>query len=88
MYPPEKAIDYLKRLVKANKDTKKFLTDLAKSRFEVLMNEPSGDGYIVGSYGELQDCVENSILLFSTVPGFAVWAVDNLPKRATKAKKK
>ena len=85
---PEKAIDYLKRLVKANKDTKKFLTDLANQDKDILLNESTSDGYIVGSYEELQDCFENSVLLFASVPGFAAWAVENLPKRTTKPKKK
>ena len=84
----EKAAGYLKRLSAVNKDTKSFLTDLAKDRIEDMLNGMDDEGYIADSYGELQECLNNSMLLFASVPKFATWAVENLPKRATRSKKK
>ena len=82
----EQAADYLAQLSKCNKDTKKFLTDLAKGRLENILNM-ADDGYCPNTYEELQTELDENSFLFVSASGFPEWALEHLPKRASRTKK-
>ncbi len=70
---PDEATDYLKRLQKINKGTKKFLRAAAGERLEEI-DERFGYGYRPFTADELIDLVENNLPLFVSVPDFFRWA--------------
>lgn len=70
---PDEATEYLKRLQKINKGTKKFLRAAAGDRLEEI-DERIAYGYRPFTADELIELVENNLPLFITVPGFFQWA--------------
>ncbi len=82
----EQAADYLTRLSKCNKDTKKFLTDLAKGRVKDIF-DMADDGYCPNTYEEFLAELEENSFLFASASGFPEWALEHLPKRTSRGKK-
>lgn len=70
---PDEATDYLKRLQKINKGTKKFLRAAAGDRLEEI-DERMAYGYRPFTADELIELVENNLPLLISVPGFFRWA--------------
>lgn len=84
----EKAVKYLERLAAANKDTKKFLTDLAKKDMDTIIKNSiavfSATGYRPASYDEFLIEMQECRFLFLSVPAFPQWAVKHFPKISKK----
>lgn len=70
----DKAADYIKRLAKANKDTKKFLRAAAHDELDDYIDELNPYGYQPFTMEELLDELMKSSYLFDSVPYFFVWA--------------
>jgi len=70
----DKAEDYIKRLAKANKDTKKFLRAAAHDELDDYIDELNPYGYQPFTIEELLDELMKSSYLFDSVPYFFVWA--------------
>ena len=70
---PDEATDYLKRLQKINKGTKKFLRAAAGDRLEEIDGRMAY-GYRPFTADELIELVENNLPLFISAPGFFRWA--------------
>lgn len=82
----ELSIQYLQRLNKANKDTKKFLNAIANERAEAFLEHLSPYGYQPFTIEELiQEYLENHYL-FDGVAHFYDWAYRNLKKTSGTAK--
>ena len=69
----KEATDYLKRLQKINKGTKKFLSAAARDNLEDI-DERMGFGYRPFTSDEPLETVEESMFLFDSVPAFFKWA--------------
>ena len=82
----DKAEDYIKRLAKVNKDTKKFLRAAARDQLYDYMDEMSPYGYQPFTMEELLDELMKSSYLFDSVPYFFAWASKVLATK-TSAKK-
>ena len=82
----DQAEDYIKRLAKANKDTKKFLRAAARDQLYDYMDEMSPYGYQPFTMEELLDELMKSSYLFDSVPYFFAWASKVLATK-TSAKK-
>ena len=70
----DKAEDYIKRLAKANKDTKKFLRAAAHDELDDYIDELNPYGYQPFTMEELLDELMKSSYLFESVPYFFTWA--------------
>ena len=70
----DKAEDYIKRLAKANKDTKKFLRAAAHDELDDYIDELNPYGYQPFTMEELLDELMKSSYLFDSVPYFFTWA--------------
>ena len=70
----DKAADYIKRLAKANKDTKKFLRAAAHDELDDYIDELNPYGYQPFTMEELLDELMKSSYLFDSVPYFFAWA--------------
>ena len=70
----DKAEDYIKRLAKANKDTKKFLRAAAHDELDDYIDELNPYGYQPFTMEELLDELMKSSYLFESVPYFFAWA--------------
>lgn len=70
----DKAEDYIKRLAKANKDTKKFLRAAARDQLDDYIGEMSPYGYRPFTMEELLDELMHTSYLFNSVPYFFAWA--------------
>lgn len=82
----EQSLQYLRRLAKANKDTKKFLYMMVKGGADEALDEMSPYGYRPFSIEELAlECFENRYL-FDGATLFFDWAYRNLKKPSGKAK--
>ena len=82
----DKAEDYIKRLSKANKDTKKFLRAAAHDELDDYIDELNPYGYQPFTMEELLDELMKSSYLFDSVPYFFAWASKVLATK-TSAKK-
>ncbi len=83
----EISLQYLRRLNKANKDTKKFLSAIANDRVEEFLDHMSPYGYRPFTIEELiQEYMENHYL-FDGVAFFFEWAYRSLKKTSGTAKK-
>ena len=76
----ELSMQYLRRLTKANKDTKKFLRIMTKSGIEELLGEMSPFGYQPFTIEELIQEYCYNHYLFDGVGSFFDWANRNLKK--------
>lgn len=83
----DKAEDYIKRLAKANKDTKKFLRAVAHDELDDYIDELSPYGYQPFTMEELLDELIHALFLFDSVPYFFQWA-SNCLRTQTTAKSK
>ena len=83
----DKAKDYLNRLAKVNRDTKKFMRLEAKHDGYSLRMEQGMYGYRPGTIEELVDAYLNPTYLFNATPYFSQWAYQYL-RTQTAAKKK
>lgn len=80
----EKAGDYLKRLAKANKDTKKFVKAVLNDKLDQYAKDMSDYGYRPLSIEELiVDIMENQEL-FSLTPVYFYWADEQLAAKKRK----
>ena len=70
----DKAEDCIKRLAKANKDTKKFLRAAARDQLDDYIGEMSPYGYRPFTMEELLDELMHTSYLFNSVPYFFAWA--------------
>ena len=70
----DKAEDCIKRLAKANKDTKKFLRAAAHDELDDYIDELNPYGYQPFTMEELLDELMKSSYLFESVPYFFTWA--------------
>ena len=70
----DKAEDCIKRLAKANKDTKKFLRAAAHDELDDYIDELNPYGYQPFTIEELLDELMKSSYLFESVPYFFAWA--------------
>ena len=70
----DKAEEYIKRLAKANKDTKKFLRAAARDQLDDYIGEMSPYGYRPFTMEELLDELMHTSYLFNSVPYFFAWA--------------
>ncbi len=75
----DKAEDYIKRLAKANKDTKKFLRAAAHDELDDYIDELNPYGYQPFTMEELLDELMKSSYLFDSVPYFFAWASNAAP---------
>ena len=82
----DKAEDYIKRLAKVNKDTKKFLRAAARDQLDDYIGEMDPFGYQPFTMEELLDDLISFSELFDTVPCFFPWASKALAAK-TSAKK-
>lgn len=82
----DKAEDYIKRLAKVNKDTKKFLRAAAHDQLDDYIDEMNPYGYQPFTMEELLDELMKSSYLFDSVPYFFAWASKVLATK-TSAKK-
>lgn len=80
----EKADDYLKRLAKANKDTKKFVKAVLSDKLDQYTKEMSDYGYCPFSIEELIVALMENQELFSMVPIYFYWADKQLSARKKK----
>ena len=79
----DKAEKYLARLIKVNKDTKKFIRAVIEDDLDRYSDQMSDFGYRLFSMEELvMEYIDNSVL-FGTVPGFFIWA-DELNRKKKK----
>lgn len=79
----DKAEDYIKRLAKANKDTKEFLRAVAHDELDDYIDELSPYGYQPFTMEELLDALIHALFLFDSVPYFFQWASNCLRTQAT-----
>lgn len=80
----EKSEEYLQRLVKANKDTKRFFRGIVNDSLEDDIAKLSGWGYRPGTIEELLvDIMENQEA-FTSSPSYIIWANNILKKRKKK----
>lgn len=70
----DKAENYVRRLAKANKDTKKFLRAAARNKLDDCIDELNPYGYRPFTMEELLDEMMKSSYLFDSVPYFFAWA--------------
>ncbi len=84
----DKAKDYLNRLAKVNRDTKKFMRLEAKHDGYSLRMERGMHGYRPGTIEELVDTYLNSTYLFNATPYFSQWAYQYLRTQTASKKKK
>ena len=82
----DKAEDYIKRLSKANKDTKKFLRAAAHDELDDYIDELNPYGYQPFTMEELLDELMKSSYLFDSVPYFFAWASKVLVTKSTSKK--
>ena len=82
----DKAEDYIKRLAKANKDTKKFLRAAAHDELDDYIDELNPYGYQPFTMEELLDELMKSSYLFDSVPYFFAWASKVLVTKSTSKK--
>ena len=82
----DKAEDYIKRLAKANKDTKKFLRAAARDELDDYIGEMSPYGYRPFTMEELLDELMHTSYLFNSVPYFFAWASKVLTTRSSAKK--
>ena len=82
----DKAEDYIKRLSKANKDTKKFLRAAAHDELDDYIDELNPYGYQPFTIEELLDELMKSSYLFESVPYFFAWASKVLVTKSTSKK--
>ena len=82
----DKAEDYIKRLAKANKDTKKFLRAAAHDELDDYIDELNPYGYQPFTIEELLDELMKSSYLFDSVPYFFVWASKVLTTKSASKK--
>ena len=82
----DKAEDYIKRLSKANKDTKKFLRAAAHDELDDYIDELNPYGYQPFTMEELLDELMKSSYLFDSVPYFFAWASKVLVTKTTSKK--
>ena len=82
----DKAEDYIKRLAKANKDTKKFLRAAAHDELDDYIDELNPYGYQPFTIEELLDELMKSSYLFESVPYFFAWASKVLVTKSTSKK--
>ena len=77
----EKAEEYLKRLAKANKDTKKFMRALKNEKLDKYLSEMNPYGYQPFTIQELMmELIENEFL-FREMSIYILWADERLKKR-------
>ena len=74
LYEMDKAKDYLVRLSKANKDTKKFFRAVRQDKIDEYADEMQPFGYRPFTIEELIMEVTENEFLFSAVPGYFWWA--------------
>ncbi|WP_270580008.1 hypothetical protein [Butyricicoccus sp. OF27-2pH9A] len=84
----DKAKDYLNRLAKVNRDTKKFMRLEAKHDGYSLRMEQGMYGYRPGTIEELVDAYLNPTYLFNATPYFSQWAYQYLRTQTASKKKK
>lgn len=82
----DKAADYIKRLAKANKDTKKFLRAAAHDELDDYIDELNPYGYQPFTMEELLDELMKSSYLFDSVPYFFAWASKVLTTKSASKK--
>ena len=82
----DKAEDYIKRLAKANKDTKKFLRAAARDQLDDYIGEMSPYGYRPFTMEELLDELMHTSYLFNSVPYFFAWASKVLTTKSSAKK--
>lgn len=70
----DKAEDYIRRLAKVNKDTKKFLRAAAHDKLDYYIDEWSPFGYQPFTMEELLNELMQFSYLFDSVPYFFAWA--------------
>jgi len=83
----DKAEDYIKRLAKANKDTKKFLRAAAHDELDDYIDELNPYGYRPFTMEELLDELMHTSYLFDSVPYFFAWASNVLATKSASKKK-
>ena len=83
----DKAEDYIKRLTKANKDTKKFLRAAAHDELDDYIDELNPYGYRPFTMEELLDELMHTSYLFDSVPYFFAWASNVLATKSASKKK-
>ena len=69
---------FLTRLVKQNKDAKRFIAAAARERLDDFIDELSPMGYQPASMSELLYCFEENSFLYETVPYYYAWANNQL----------
>lgn len=84
----DKAKDYLNRLAKVNRDTKRFMRLEAKHDGYSLRMEQGMYGYRPGTIEELVDAYLNPTYLFNATPYFSQWAYQYLRTQTASKKKK
>ena len=84
----DKAKDYLNRLAKVNRDTKKFMRLEAKHDGYSLRMERGMHGYRPGTIEELVDAYLNSTYPLNATPHFSQWAYQYLRTQTASKKKK
>ena len=82
----DKAEDCIKRLAKANKDTKKFLRAAARDQLDDYIGEMSPYGYRPFTMEELLDELMHTSYLFNSVPYFFAWASKVLTTKSSAKK--
>ena len=82
----DKAADYIKRLAKANKNTKKFLRAAAHDELDDYIDELNPYGYQPFTMEELLDELMKSSYLFESVPYFFTWTSKVLATKSASKK--
>ncbi len=76
-----KAGDYLKRLSKVNKDTKKFFKSLLEGNLDKHLQDMNSFGYAPFSIEELAIELMENQLLFDATPAYIMWAHETLKSK-------
>lgn len=80
----EAASGYLTRLVKQNKDAKKFFSAAARDRLDQYIDDMDPIGYRPESMDELLFCIADNAFLYEAVPYFYAWADHQLKPQKKK----
>lgn len=80
--------EYLKKLMQANKDTKKFFTAITKDKLDTIVEEVSPYGYRPGHIDELIHAFIDNDFLYLSIPNYFEWASAEMKNiEQSKAKK-
>ena len=75
---PEKAVEYLNRLVSSNKDAKKFFTAVKNGKLEQHLETMSPYGYRPNTMDELIMAIVDNEFLYGNTTEFFIWVVAQL----------